>query len=175
MVERVELEPRLAEEDIAEAVRRIASEIRRDVGQLEPLLVGILKGCFVFMADLVRELAIPCEVDFIRARSYGSATSSSGAVQITKDVETDLAGRHVVVIEDIADTGLTMDVVVERLRAGHPASIRRCALLLREGSDCHLDYVGFTLGKGFVAGYGIDHAERHRWRRDIGVVPGTDR
>lgn len=170
----VELEARFTTDEIAEAVRRIAAEISRDHEGQVPLLVGVLKGCFVFLADLVRELTVPCEVDFIRARSYGRGTTSSGAIEITKDVETDLTGRHVVVVEDIEDTGLTMDVVVDRIRSGHPASVRRCALLVREGIGGTLpDYLGMEVGPGFVVGYGIDYAERFRELTDIHAVRGT--
>lgn len=168
----MELEPRFTEDEIAAAVRRLAGLINADFPDEHPLLIGILKGCFVFMADLVRELTIPFEIDFLRARSYGKTTTSSGVVEITKDVETDLAGRHVIVIEDIADTGLTMDVVVQRLAAGKPASIKRCALLLREGGP-EPDYLGLTVGPGFVVGYGIDYAEEYRGLRDIKAIPGT--
>lgn len=166
------LEPRFDADEIAAAVRRIAGEISRDLAGETPLLVGILKGCFVFLADLARELTIPFEVDFVRARSYGRGTSSSGAVEITKDVETDLTGRHVVVVEDIEDTGLTMQVVVERIKAGRPASIHRCALLVREGTP-RPDYLGFEVGRGFVVGYGIDYAEQYRGLPDIRAIKGT--
>ncbi len=136
------------------------------------MVVGILKGCLVFLADLLRELDIPFELDFVRARSYGAGTKSAGAVEITKDVETNLEGRHVLVVEDIADTGLTMDVVVERIKAGRPASVRRCALLVREGCEPP-EYMGMTVGPGFVVGYGIDYAEEYRGLRDIWAIPGT--
>lgn len=168
----IELEPRFSEAEIRTTVRRMAAEISADFDQ-PILLVGILKGSFVFLADLCRELTIPFEVDFIRARSYGAGTTSSGAVEITKDVETDLTDRHVLVVEDIADTGLTMDVVVDRIKAGHPASIRRCALLVREGSPSAPDYVGMQVGPGFVVGYGIDYAERYRGLKDIRSIKGT--
>src|SRR5262249_14875299 len=138
-----------------------------------PLLVGVLKGSFVFLADLVRELTVPFEVDFVRARSYGAGTRSSGAVQIVKDVESDLRDRHVIVIEDIADTGLTMDVVVERIKAGRPASVKRCALLVRNGCVSP-DYVGLGVGPGFVVGYGIDYAEQYRGLRDIRALAETE-
>ncbi len=167
-----ELELRFTREEIDEAVRRIGAEISADHGDSVPLLVGILKGSFVFLADLVRALTIPVEVDFVRARSYGRGTTSSGAVEITKDLETDLRGRDVVVIEDIEDTGLTMDVVVERIRAGRPASVKRCALLVREGSEPP-DYLGMWVGPGFVVGYGIDYAERYRELPDIYAIRGT--
>jgi hypoxanthine phosphoribosyltransferase len=165
--------PLITEEEIGTAVRRLAAAISRDYRDEVPLLIGVLKGSFVFLADLVRELDIPCEVDFIRARSYGKGRTSSGAVQITKDVETDLRGRHIVVVEDIADTGLTMEVVVRRIEAGRPASVRRCALLLREGCE-PTDYVGIAVGKGFVVGYGIDYAERHRELRDIRLLEDVE-
>lgn len=170
----MELEPRFTEEAIQAAVRRIAHEISEAYGDECPLLVGVLKGSFVFLADLVRELTIPFEVDFVRARSYGSGTRSQGTVQIVKDVETDLQGRHVIVIEDIADTGLTMDVVVQRIKAGKPASVRRCALLVREGCAAP-EYVGLSVGPGFVVGYGIDYAERYRGLRDIRALAETER
>jgi hypoxanthine phosphoribosyltransferase len=168
----VELQPVFSEDEIRSAVRRLAARISADYADECPVLVGVLKGSFVFLADLVRELAVPLEVDFVRARSYGTGLRSSGAVEIAKDVEVDLKGRHVIVVEDIADTGLTMDVVVERIRAGRPASVRRCALLLREGCP-EPDYFGFRCGPGFVVGYGIDYAERYRSLRDIRAIPGT--
>jgi hypoxanthine phosphoribosyltransferase len=170
----VELEPRFTEEEIHAAVRRVAREISGEYRDECPLLVGVLKGSFVFLADLVRELTIPFELDFIRARSYGTGTRSQGAVQIVKDVETDLHGRHVIVIEDIADTGLTMDVVVKRIKAGKPASVKRCALLVREGCAAP-EYAGLRVGPGFVVGYGIDYAERYRGLRDIRSLPETGR
>jgi hypoxanthine phosphoribosyltransferase len=165
----MELEPRFTAEEIRSAVERIAREISEDYRGRRPLLIGVLKGSFVFLADLIRALSIPSEVDFVRARSYGAERKSSGAVQITKDVEADLQGRDVIVVEDIADTGLTMDVVVDRIRAGKPASVKRCALLVRE--DCKLpDYTGFRVGPGFVVGYGIDYDEQHRGLSDIRAI-----
>jgi hypoxanthine phosphoribosyltransferase len=129
-------------------------------------LVGVLKGSFVFLADLVRELTIPFEVDFVLARSYGLGTSSTGKVEILKEVESNVRDRHVVVIEDIADTGLTLDAVVSRIEAGSPASVKRCALLVREGHPS-IDFAGLLVGSGFLVGYGIDYAERYRGLRDI--------
>lgn len=170
----MELEPRLTEEQIRTAVRELGSRISRDYADRRPLLVGVLKGCFVFLADLVREISVPVELDFVRARSYGKGLRSEGRVELTKDVEADLEGRHVIVVEDIADTGHTMDAVVERMRAGRCASVRRCALLVREGCE-HPEYFGFEVGPGFVVGYGIDYAEDYRGLRDIRAVPGTDR
>ena len=116
-------------------------------------------------------MTIPVSVDFLRARSYGSKMKSSG-VEITKDIETDITGRNVVVVDYILDTGLTVDFVVERLIAGRPSSVRTCALLVREGSP-EPDYMGMWSPKGFVVGYGIDYAERYRPLPDIQIVEGT--
>jgi len=165
----MKLEPRCSEAQIQQAVRRIAREISDAYGEVCPLLVGVLKGSFVFLADLVRELTIPFEVDFVLARSYGSGTRSTGKVEILHEVESSVNGRHVVVVEDIADTGLTLDAVVARITAGHPASVRRCALLVREGHP-PIEFAGLPLGSGFVVGYGIDYAERYRGLRDIRIL-----
>jgi hypoxanthine phosphoribosyltransferase len=166
----MKLEPTFTEEQIREAVGRIAREISALYGaEACPLLVGVLKGSFVFLADLVRELTIPFEVDFILARSYGLGTKSAGKVEILKALESDVRGRHVVVIEDIADTGLTLDAAVASIEAGNPASVRRCALLLRQGHP-PIDFAGLTVGSGFVVGYGIDYAERYRGLRDIRTI-----
>jgi hypoxanthine phosphoribosyltransferase len=162
----MKLEPRFTEGQIQEAVQRIAREMSDAYSEVCPLLVGVLKGSFVFMADLVRELTIPFEVDFVLARSYGLGTKSTGRVEILKEVETSLRGRHVVVVEDIADTGLTLDAVVARIQAGSPASVRRCALLVRQGHP-PVDFAGLAVGSGFVVGYGIDYAERYRGLKDI--------
>lgn len=162
----MELEPRFTEAQIRAAVCRIAGELSQAYRETCPVIVGVLKGSFVFLADLVRELTIPFEVDFVRARSYGADTHSSGEVRIIKDVETEVQGRHVIVVEDIADTGLTLDAVVARIEARRPASIRRCALLVRRGCP-QPEFAGFSIGPGFVVGYGIDYAEQYRGLRDI--------
>jgi hypoxanthine phosphoribosyltransferase len=162
----VELEPRFTEDEIRTAVRRLAHEISDAYRGERPLLVGVLKGSFVFLADLVRELTIPFEVDFLRARSYGVGTRSSGAVEVLQGPETDVRGRHVIVVEDILDTGLTMEAVLERIRAGEPASVKRCALLVRRGCPAP-EFAGLSVGPGFVVGYGIDYAEEYRGLRDI--------
>jgi hypoxanthine phosphoribosyltransferase len=169
----MKLEQRFTEEQIREAVRRIAGEISDSYRDTCPLLVGVLKGSFVFLADLVRELTIPFEVDFVLARSYGSGTVSSGRVEILKEIENEVRDRHVVVIEDIADTGLTLETVVERIKAGAPASVKRCALLVRQGHPT-LDFTGLYVGRGFVVGYGIDYAEQYRGLRDIRALVEDD-
>ncbi|MCY3656364.1 MAG: phosphoribosyltransferase family protein [Chloroflexi bacterium] len=174
----MDLEPRFSEDEIREAVARIARAIEDDAprrrSQQPLLLVGVLKGSFVLLADLVRELTIPAEVDFVRARSYGAGTTSTGNVEITKDLETDVADRDVIVVEDIAETGRTMDAICAHIAASRPASLRRCALLVREGGpaeDDPPDYAGLRVGPGFVVGYGLDHAERYRGLRDIRALP----
>jgi hypoxanthine phosphoribosyltransferase len=168
----MELEPRFTTEEIAAAVSRVAGEISANHEGGTPLLVGILTGSFVFLADLVRELTIPVEIDFIRARSYGRGTESSGAVEITKDIEHDVTGRSVILIEDILDTGLTLRFVGDRIRAGGPGTVETCSLLVREGAT-EPDYMGLWIPKGFVVGYGIDYAEQHRQLPDIRAIPGT--
>ena len=168
----MDLEPCFTEDEITAAVARVAGDIAADYEGKDLVLVGILNGSFMFLADLIRIISIPLEVDFIRARSYGKRMQSSGAVEITKDIETDITGRHVVIVEDILDTGLTVRFVTDRLRAGGPASVRTCSLLVREGREAP-DYMGMWVPAGFVVGYGIDYAERFRWLRDIRMVPGT--
>jgi hypoxanthine phosphoribosyltransferase len=168
----VDLEPRFSEAQIRDAVRRVALELSQAYGHTCPVFVGVLKGSFVFLADLVRELTIPFEVDFVRARSYGAGTQSSGKVEILKEVETELKDRHVVVVEDIADTGLTLDAVLALIRSHQPASVKCCALLVREGCR-RPDFCGLSIGQGFVVGYGIDYAERYRGLREIYALPDS--
>ena len=174
----MDLEPRFTEEEIREAVARIARAIEDDAPRrdsAEPLLlVGVLKGSFVFLADLVRELTIPAEIDFVRASSYGAGTTSTGTVDITKDVGPDVTGRDVIVVEDIAETGLTMRAICDSIAEREPASLRTCALLVRAGGPAEVDppdYAGLRVGPGFVVGYGLDHAERYRGLRDIRALP----
>lgn len=168
----MELEPRFTAEEVASAVDRVAAEISSDYADETPLMVGILTGSFVFLADLVRSMSIPVEIDFIRARSYGKGTVSSGAVEITKDIEHDVTDRSVILVEDILDTGLTLRFVGDRVRAGNPGDVKTCSLLVREGA-APPDYMGLWIPKGFVVGYGIDYAEGYRGLPDIRSVPGT--
>jgi hypoxanthine phosphoribosyltransferase len=134
------------------------------------LLVGILKGAFIFLADLTRALDFPVEVDFVRLRSYGAGTKTSGEVHITKDVETVIKDRHVLVVEDIVDAGLTLAFLLDHLASYEPASLKVCCLIdkqERRQVEVPLDYVGFTIAKGFLVGYGLDCGENCRTLPDI--------
>jgi hypoxanthine phosphoribosyltransferase len=165
-----------AEEEILRRVGELAAAIRADVGEGEAVLVGILKGAFVFLADLVRALGVPVAVDFVRVASYGERMESAGRVAITKDVELDLAGRDVVVVEDILDSGLTARVVLDHLAHRRPRTLRLCTLVdkrERRRVDVKADYVGFVLERGFIVGYGIDYAERYRQLPAIYTLEGA--
>ncbi|MCX6374978.1 MAG: hypoxanthine phosphoribosyltransferase [Armatimonadetes bacterium] len=167
----------LAEDEIAARVREIGEQISRDYEGKELLLVGILKGAFVFLSDLVRNISIPVSVDFVALSSYGGGTSSSGIVKVTKDVDVNVEGRHVLIIEDIVDTGWTlkMSYLAENLRAGKAASVRVCTLLdkpSRRQVDIELDYVGFVVPNKFVVGYGLDFNGLYRNLPFIGVLKG---
>ena len=152
-------------EEIATAVERLAGQINRDYAGLEPLVVGVLNGSYIFMADLTRRLEVPIALDFIRASSYGSGTASCGEVTITKDLEQDALGRDVIIVEDIVDTGLTLSCILQHIQDMGPASLRVCALLdkpARRVAPCRPDYVGMEVGDLFLVGYGLDLAGRHR-------------
>jgi hypoxanthine phosphoribosyltransferase len=158
---------------IAERVRELAGQISRDYAGRELLIVGVLNGAFIFMADLIRSLTIPCRVDFVRLASYGSCAVSSGEVRITKDLEMPIAGKDLLIVEDIVDTGLTLSRLVEMLRERRPESLRVCALL--DKSERRLvpftaDYVGFPIPDHFVVGYGLDYNEEFRFLPDVCVL-----
>ncbi len=156
-------------------VRALGRKIRRDYRGRPPVLVGILKGAFVFMADLAREIGLPLTCDFMRVSSYGSGTETSGSVRLEFDLTQPVRGRHVIVVEDIVDTGLTAAAILESLRARKPASLRLCALL-RKGSRARVpvkvDYVGFDIPDRFVVGYGLDHDGRYRNLPYVGIWNG---
>ena len=151
-------------------VKELANQISLDYSGREPILIGILNGVVFFFADLVMEMDIPCKIDFIRAASYGSGTSSSGTVKLTKDVEIPIQGKPVIIIEDIVDTGLTLNQIVKSLEEKDPESIKICALidkLERRDEEIVIDYCGFQVEKGFLVGYGLDHDEQYRYLPDI--------
>ncbi len=158
-------EPVVSREQLEARIAELGAEITADYAGDAPLLVGVLKGAFVFMADLARAIDLPVEFDFMAVSSYGNATKSSGVVRIVKDLDLDLSGRHVIIVEDIIDSGLTLAYLRKNLRARNPASVEVCALLVREGLqklDPDLRYVGFRIPPDFVVGYGLDVAERYR-------------
>jgi hypoxanthine phosphoribosyltransferase len=146
-------------------IGELGAEISADYAGRDLLLVGVLKGAVFFMADLMRELAVPCEIDFMAISSYGAATDSSGVVRILKDLDINVAGRDVLVVEDIIDSGLTLSYLMRNLRSRKPASLEICALLTkpeRREIDVPVRYVGFEIPNRFVIGYGLDFAERYR-------------
>ncbi len=162
-----------SEEQLKQRVEQLAAEINRDYAGQELMLISVLRGSFVFMADLVRELTVPCTVDFMAVSSYGSGTSSSGQVQITKDLSEDISGQHVLVVEDILDSGNTLSYLLELLRARKPASLRLCTLLdkpERRIKPVQLDYTGFSIPDAFVVGYGLDYDEHYRNLPYIGIL-----
>jgi hypoxanthine phosphoribosyltransferase len=152
-------------ESLQAKVRELGAAITKDYEGRSPLLIGVLKGAAMFMADLARAIALPVEIDFMAVSSYGNSTKSSGVVRIVKDLDIDLTGRHVLIVEDIVDSGLTLSYLRRTLAARGAASLEVCALLVREGlqkTEEDLRYVGFRIPPKFVVGYGLDYAERYR-------------
>lgn len=162
-----------SEERIAARVRELGATISRDYAGAEIHLVGVLKGAVVFAADLMRRLDVPVRLDFIAVSSYGVSSRSSGAVRLLKDLDENPAGRHLLLVEDIIDTGLTLQYLVATLRARGPASLRLCAFLdkpARRKVRVDADYVGFTVPDRFIVGYGLDYAGRYRHLPYVGVL-----
>jgi len=160
-------------EQLNARVGELAEQINADYAGREILLISVLRGSFVFMADLIRRLTLPCQVDFMSVSSYGSGTTSSGQVQITKDLSSDITGMHVLVVEDILDSGNTLYYLLHLLEHRHPASVRLCTLLDkpdRRVKPIQADYTGFSIPDAFVVGYGLDYAERYRNLPYIGIL-----
>ena len=152
-------------DELEHRVRELAAEVSRDYADRELLLVGVLKGAVFFLSDLMRHLEVDCEVDFMAVSSYGSSTDSSGVVRILKDLDISIEGRHVLIVEDIVDSGLTLSYLLRTLRARNPASLEVCALLTkpeRRKVELPIRYVGFEIPNRFAIGYGLDYAERYR-------------
>ena len=148
-------------------------EISRDYSGQRPIFVGILKGVIFFFADLMRSITIPARIEFIRAESYGNSMVSSGSIKITKDIEVDVKGEHVIVVDDIVDTGITLSYIVEVIRSRGAESVKVCALIDKEERrerEVNIDYCGFRIKQGFVVGYGLDYAEQYRCLPDIYVL-----
>jgi hypoxanthine phosphoribosyltransferase len=155
----------VAADDLQRRIRELGAEISADYEGRDLLMIGVLKGAVLFMADLMRELIVPCEIDFMAVSSYGSATDSSGVVRILKDLDSPISDRDVLLVEDIIDSGLTLHYLLRNLRARNPASLEVCALLTkpeRRRVDLPVRYVGFEIPNRFAIGYGLDHSQRYR-------------
>jgi hypoxanthine phosphoribosyltransferase len=158
---------------IQRRVQELAHQISIDYNGHELIVIGILKGAFIFMADLIRAMSIPCKVDFVRVASYGAGSESSGKVVMTKDIETSIKGRDILIVEDIVDTGLTLTYLVNWLKERNPQSLKVCTFLdkrKRRKVPFEADYVGFTLDDGFVIGYGLDFNEQARFLPEVYII-----
>ena len=167
------LEVLFTEEEIQQRLAELAAAVERDYEGRDLLLVGVLKGAVMVMADLARHFARHVEMDWMAVTSYGSGTKSSGVVRILKDLDTDINGRHVLIVEDIIDTGLTLSWLVRNLASRGPASVRICTLLRKPDAlqmAVEVQYVGYDIADEFVVGYGLDYAERYRNLRCIGTL-----
>jgi hypoxanthine phosphoribosyltransferase len=154
-------------------VKDLAGKISTDYAGKEPIFIGVLNGAVFFFSDLVMGMSIPCKIDFVRAASYGSGTSSSGTVKLIKDVEIPIEGKHLILVEDIVDTGLTLNRIVKMLKDRGPDSVKICALidkLERREEQVVIDYCGFEVKEGFLVGYGLDCDEQYRYLPDICVL-----
>ena len=166
----------LSESEIKKRVKELADTISKDYRDKTPIFIGILNGCYVFMADLLRELSIGVEVDFVKIRSY-DGDSSTGTIKFRKDISADIDDRHIVVVEDIIDSGFTINFLVNRLRESGPKSVSVASMLYKKEVaklDFEIDYVGFEIPPEFVVGYGLDYNEKHRNLRDVMVMEPND-
>lgn len=161
------------ESTIQKRIQELGAIISRDYQDKVPIVISILKGGFVFLADLIRSITIPMEMDFMAISSYGSSHVSSGVVRIKKDIDIDIEGRDVIIVEDIVDTGLSMGYILDYMRKHNPASVRMCVLLDKPAAhktDITINYTGFEIGNEFVVGYGLDYNERYRNLPYIGIL-----
>ena len=167
----------ISEEEIAAKLEELGAQITEDYRDKDLLVVGVLKGAFIVMADLARNIHLPVEFDFIAVSSYGAATKTSGVVRILKDLDQEIAGRHLLIVEDIIDSGLTLNYLLKSLSVRKPASIEVATLLLKEGIQrvpIDVKYVAFTIGPEFVVGYGLDYNQKYRNVPYIGVLDEHD-
>lgn len=156
---------KISEQEIRQTVKTIAQYLTKDYRDREPVLIGVLNGVFIFFADLVREISFPHEIDFVRLASYGSQDTSSGTVELIKDIELSIGGKPVIIVEDIIDTGLTLSYLVDHIEEKGPESVKVCTLinkLERRERAVRIDYWGFEVERGFVVGYGLDYNEKFR-------------
>jgi hypoxanthine phosphoribosyltransferase len=168
----------ISEEEIAAKIEEMGAQITADYEGLDLLMVAVLKGAFIVMADLARAVHLPVEFDFMAVSSYGAATQTSGVVRILKDLDQEIADRHVLIVEDIIDSGLTLNYLLKSLRVRRPASIEVAALLVKEGiqrAPLDVRYTGFTIGPEFVIGYGLDYAGKYRNVPYVGVLDEHER
>jgi hypoxanthine phosphoribosyltransferase len=155
----------ISTEEVQAKVKELGAAISRDYAGKEILMIGVLRGAVIFMADLARAIDVPVAIDFMAVSSYGSSTSTSGVVRILKDLDESVEGRHLLIVEDIIDSGLTLNYLLDNLKSRNPASVRLCTLLSkpeRRKVDVPVDFVGFTVPDEFVVGYGLDYAEKYR-------------
>jgi hypoxanthine phosphoribosyltransferase len=164
-------------EELQRRVVDLGAEISRDYEGRDLVMICVLRGAVLFLADLLRHLTIPCEIDFMAVSSYGSETDSSGVVRILKDLDSSIEGRHALIVEDIIDSGLTLQYLLRNLKARNPASLEACALLTkpeRRRVELPIRYVGFEIPNRFVIGYGLDYAQRYRNLRYVAVLNQQD-
>lgn len=164
-------------EEINRKIIEIANAIRTDYQGKEPLLLGVLKSSFIFMADLVRSIDMPMEIDFIKLSSYGSAKESSGQIKVIQGLRVPVRGRDVIIVDEIVDTGLTTKFFVDHLASKKPASVKLCALLAKQtkkGSKNYVDYLGFNIPDKFIVGYGLDYNERYRYLPDLYTLKSSE-
>ena len=166
----------VSEEDIKKRVKELAKQITKDYRDKSPIFIGILNGCYVFMADLLREIDLDVEVDFVKIRSY-EADSSTGTIKFRKDISADINNRHIVIVEDIIDSGFTINFLVNRLKGSGPKSVAVASILFKKEVakiDFEVDYVGFEIPPEFVVGYGLDYDEKYRNLKDVMVLEPKD-
>ncbi len=172
-MDKTQREVLFSREEIDGRVRDLAARISRDYEGRELIVIGVLKGAFIFMADLIRYFSIPCQVDFARLASYGAGSTSSGKVILTKDIETSIKGQDILIVEDIVDTGITLSYFTAWLAERNPRTLRVCAFLDKRGRrkvPFEADYVGFAIEDGFVVGYGLDFDEKARFLPDVYIM-----
>jgi len=166
----------VSEEDIKKRVKELAKQITKDYRDKSPIFIGILNGCYVFMADLLREIDLDVEVDFVKIRSY-EADSSTGTIKFRKDISADINNRHIIIVEDIIDSGFTINFLVNRLKGSGPKSVAVASILFKKEVakiDFEVDYVGFEIPPEFVVGYGLDYDEKYRNLKDVMVLEPKD-
>ncbi|SEO91926.1 hypoxanthine phosphoribosyltransferase [Propionispora vibrioides] len=163
----------ISTEELKQRIADMGKQISQDYAGKEILMIGVLRGAVIFMADLARAIDIPVAIDFMAVSSYGAGTSSSGVVRILKDLDETVEGKHILVVEDIIDSGLTLNYLLDNIKSRKPASLRMCTLLNkpeRRKVNVHIDYNGFTIPDHFVVGYGLDYAEKYRNLPFIGIL-----